>query len=163
MQWQINTSSVPASSPLDYSGATIEHQLTTCLFLDILFCSIKLYVCGVFFCFFSLFFNWSIIALQCRVSFCCSTKYISYMYTYIPSLLDLPPAAPRPHRTHLGHHRALSWAPCAIQQVPTSHLFYTWSCIYVHPNLPVHPTPASPTTVSTRPLSTSASLFLICK
>ena len=26
------------------------------------------------------------------------------MYTYIPSLLDLPPTTPHP--THLGHHRA---------------------------------------------------------
>ena len=25
-----------------------------------------------------------------------------------------------PHLTSLGHHRALSWAPCAIQQLPTA-------------------------------------------
>ena len=54
--------------------------------------------------------NWRIIALQFCVSFCCK-------YTYIPSLLSLPP-------THLCHHRALSWAPCAIQQLLTSCLFY---------------------------------------
>ena len=48
-------------------------------------------------------------------------KWISYMHTYIPSLFDLPPLLP--HRPpHLGHHRAPSWAPCAIQQVPTSYL-----------------------------------------
>ena len=46
-------------------------------------------------------------------------KWISYMYTYIPFLLELPPT-PHPHPTHLGHHTAPSWAPCVLQQVPTS-------------------------------------------
>ena len=88
------------------------------------------------------FFNWGIVALQCCVSFCYTMNWISYMYTYIPSLLDLPPT-PTPNPTHLGHHRAPSWAPCVIQQVPTSYLFYTWQCRYVNPNLSIHPTPPS--------------------
>ena len=33
------------------------------------------------------------------------------MYTHSPSFLNLPPIP-------LGHHRAPSWAPCAIQQLP---------------------------------------------
>ena len=57
-------------------------------------------------------------------------KWISHFYTYIPSLVSLPPT-PVPHATPLGHHRALSWAPCAIQQLPASYLFYTWQRIYV--------------------------------
>ena len=37
------------------------------------------------------FFYWSIIVLQCCVNFYLYRKWISYMYTYIPSLLDLSP------------------------------------------------------------------------
>ena len=60
--------------------------------------------------------------------------------------------------THLSHHRALSWAPCAIQQVPTSYLYYTWQYIYVNSNLPTHPALPSTPAMSMCPLSVSASL-----
>ena len=39
-----------------------------------------------------------------------------------------------------GHHRAPNWAPCAIQQVPTSYLVSTWYCINVSAALSVQPT-----------------------
>ena len=45
----------------------------------------------LFFSDLNFFFYWSIVALQCHVSFCCIAKWISYMYTYIPSFLDFLP------------------------------------------------------------------------
>ena len=74
----------------------------------------------------STFFLIGVKLLYNVVSFFYTVKWISYTYTYFPSLLDLPPTAPCPcHLTHLCRHRAPTWAPCAIQQVPTSYLFYT--------------------------------------
>ena len=50
------------------------------------------------------------------------------MYTYICSLGSLP----HPHPTFPGYHGALSWAPCAMRQLPTRCLSDTRQCIYGH-------------------------------
>ena len=55
---------------------------------------------------FYLYFYWCIIALQYCVSLCHTTKWINYMYTYIPSLLNLlpttiPPPRPSQHGAEL--------------------------------------------------------------
>ena len=43
------------------------------------------------FFFLTYFFNWKIIALQNFIVFCQISTWISHRYTYIPSLLNLPP------------------------------------------------------------------------
>ena len=57
--------------------------------------------------------------------------------------------------SHLGHHRALSRVPCALQYVPT--ICFTHSSIYML--IPISQfIPSSP--MATCPFSTSVSLFL---
>ena len=68
------------------------------------------------------------------------------MYTYILSLLHLPPTSCL-HPAHLGHHRAPSWAPCSIQQVPNRYLFHTWQFTYISLNLSIHLTPPLPSPI----------------
>ena len=47
-----------------------------------------------------------------------------------PSWASLPPPLIPPHHSRSSQSSKLSWAPCAIQQVPISHWFYTWQCIW---------------------------------
>ena len=54
--------------------------------------------------------NWITGALQHYVSFCCTMKWISYMYTYVPSPLHLPPTTP-PHPSRSSQSSELS-SPC---------------------------------------------------
>ena len=76
-------------------------------------------------------FYWRIIALQCFVSFFCTTIYgISYTCTYIPSLLYLPPTS-RPANPSRSSQSNRAELPPAIQQLPTSCLFYTWYCLHM--------------------------------
>jgi len=69
-------------------------------------------------------------------SFCYATKQINHMSTLYYLVFGFP--------SHLGHHRVLSGIPCAVQPVLISYGFYTWWCIYVSPNLPIHPAPCIP-------------------
>ena len=70
-----------------------------------------------------------------------TSAWISHRYTFVPSLLNLPP-----HPTPLGCHRAPVWVPWIIQQIPIGSLFYIWQCMFPcysrhasHPLLPPPP------------------------
>ena len=93
-------------------------------------------ICGVF-------FYCSIIAFQHCVTFHCTTKWTSYMYTYTSFLLNLPT---NPHRpTPLGHHRAPSWAPCAYSSFPLALCLHRVVCICQSKSpSSSHPTPLPP-------------------
>ena len=70
-------------------------------------------------------FNTFLFECNCLIMLCscCTMKLISLMYRYITSLVSPSPNT-LPNLIPLGHQRAPSWAPCAIQRVPTSYLFY---------------------------------------
>ena len=90
-------------------------------------------------------------------------NWISCIDTYIPSLLNLPPSLPSPPSHPSSHHRAPSWAPCAVQQVPTCYLFYIRQCAYIEPHLPfILPLLLPQEPVSKCLFPTSVSLFLPC-
>ena len=54
-------------------------------------------------------FNWRIIALQDCVGFCHTSTWISHRYTYVPSLLKLPPPNPIPLIQVSLEHRGGLW------------------------------------------------------
>ena len=95
---------------------------------------------------------------------CCSPQGCKELDTteQVKNIHMLPPSWaslwPPPHPTPLGHHRAWSWAPCALQHFPSSSLFHTGQCCtYTVPS--PHLTPALlPTTLSLSVLSTRISI-----
>ena len=74
--------------------------------------------------FFGLFFYWRIIALQYCVGFCHTSTRISLRYTYVTSLMNLPPTSHPIPPSRLS--QAPVWVPCIIQPIPTGYLFYIW-------------------------------------
>ena len=96
--------------------------------------------------FFNLFFYWKIIALQNFAAFCQTSTRISHRYTYVSSLLHLPPIS-LPHAPPLGWYRAPVWVSWDIQQIPLA-IYFTYDNVSFHVTLSIHPTLSSPLLMS---------------
>ena len=70
-------------------------------------------------------FHWSLVSLQCSVSFHCIAKWISCTYTYIPLFFGFP--------SHLAHHKVLSRVPCYMATSNMLSILY----IVVYRSIPV--------------------------
>ena len=93
-------------------------------------------------------------------SFCCTKAWISYICTYISSLLGLPPS---PHPSPPGHRRAQSRAPRANLQLPCSCLSVSRVVLCMSVHSPDSSCPALPCPthrVCKSILEVSVSLFL---
>ena len=86
---------------------------------------------------------------------------VNQLYVYIYPLPLESPSHPLPYSACLGHHRAPSWAPCVMQQLPTSSQFIH-STVYMS-TLSVNLSHPHPLAASTNSFFTSARLFLPCK
>lgn len=91
--------------------------------------------------FFNFFFNWSEVALQCCMCFCCTGGWIGYMCTHMPSFLSLLPS-PHPSRTL----RSVCWTAPSTGSVHMYMVVYIcqccslssphWSLMLIHVLLP---------------------------
>ena len=79
-------------------------------------------------------FNWRIIALQCYVGFCYTTVQIRYKYTYIPSLLSLPPnSTSHPSRSSQSSRLGSLCCTATSHQPSTLHkIEYICQCYFLH-------------------------------
>ena len=90
-------------------------------------------------------FSWRIIALQYCVCFCHIPTWINHMYTYVPSLLNLPPTSqPIPPLEIVREHHICKHS-LLIQLIPIGYLFHIFlhmfPCHSLHLSHPLFPLP----------------------
>ena len=102
------------------------------------------YLPGFFFSFFliNLFFYWRIIALQNFAVFCQTSTWINHKYTYIPSLLKLPPIS-LPTPPLQVDTELLFKFPEPYSKFPLAN-YFTYGNVSFHVTLSLHLTLSSP-------------------
>ena len=86
------------------------------------------------------FFDWSLIAFWCCVSFCCKSRWISHMYTHIRSFLNSLPTPPIPLLSAITERCA---ALLVLHSIPQAHwLTQSPVCMSVLPS--IRPTSSFP-------------------
>ena len=113
------------------------------------------------FCFKKIFFNWRIIALQSFFVFCQTSTWISHRYTYILSLLKLPPVS-LPMPPLCDDTEPLFEFPEPRSKFPVA-LYFTYGNVSFHVTLSIQLTLSSPLPRSISLLSMSVSPLLPCK
>ena len=96
-----------------------------------------------------------IAALQCWASFCSTVKQVSHVYTYISSLLGLPPTPPSSHPSRYWAGRPVLYT----RFLSATYLTHGGTYMLTPTSRLIAPAP----TTATGPVSMSASLFLPCK
>ena len=103
------------------------------------------------------FFLIGMALLYNAVNFCCTTSWISHMYTCITSLLSLPPTPP----FHACRSRTLSWAPWLRSSFLLAVLAgYIRQC-YSQFAAPFFPHPCVCTSIPALPIGSSVPFFYI--
>ena len=97
-------------------------------------------VCIHIYVLFTFIFNWRKIALQCCVGFCRSTMQISCNYTYITSLLNLPPVPwSCPSRSSQSTKLGSLYYVVISHQLSILHMaVYICQCYYTHTHTHTH-------------------------
>ena len=115
------------------------------------------YFCAIFFHFFKLENNY----LPCCVDFCHTTMWISHKFTYVPSLLNLPPHS---HTIPPLWVATESWVELSVlhRNFPLA-FYFAYGNVYFLILLSQFVPPTPSCTVSASLFSMSVSLFLPCK